>query len=1082
MPPPFVELLARSCFSFVEGASHPEELVARAHELALDGVAIPDRGGLFGAVRTHTEGKRLGQRVLVGATLDVHAHGAALPVSLLVDDARGYQALCRLVTRAHADRPVFAPRADLGEPANDTLPSEGDAPQRRDAPSLSLSELAGDLEGLRVVVPLDVRQRARLPDLLRGLRDACGDAADPARARVAIATFHHGEPEDRARDELAVELAESTGATVVASSVPLAHHPSRRPIVDVLTCIRLGTTLDQAGRALLRSGEAVLRGPAEMERRFPGRAAWLEATARFAEPARFSLGELRYAFPGLALAGPGETPNQTLARLVAEGARRRYPLGTPSSVMSQLERELALIERLDVAPYFLSVHQVVEMARARRILCQGRGSAANSAVCFVLGITSVDPARSSLLFERFLSAERAEPPDIDVDFEHERREEVIQDIFRTYGRDRAAMVATVIAYRSKLAVRDVGKAFGLSLDQVDRLASVAPHHFGAAAQPLSERRVREVGLDPSDGRLQKALFVARQLEGFPRHLSIHVGGFVLSANPLYEVAPVHPAAMPGRTVVPWDKDDVDALGFFKVDVLGLGMLTAIRKGLAEVHAQERPRVAFDPIEALAAIPAEDPIVYDAISRADTIGVFQIESRAQQAMLPRLAPRAFYDLVIEVAIVRPGPIQGGMVHPYLRRRQGKEPAAAPHPCLEPILARTLGVPLFQEQVMQIAMVGAGSSAGEADQLRRDMAAWKKHGRLARHRERLLCGFARAGIAEEFGERLYQQIHGFGEYGFPESHAASFAILVYASAWLKAHHPAAFVLALLNSQPMGFYSPSSLVQDAARHGVEVRPPDVVASEWDTRLESNPHATVAGPVRLGLRLVRGLGREAGLAIVRARSEGMFSSIADLASRAALDRKALDALAEAGALGTLEPDRRRAMWAARAPRVGGLFEGLEAEGAAPPALSPVGRAEQLVLDYDRVGLSVGDHPMAHLRASLKRVVRASELPRRPHGARVRVAGLVIGRQRPATASGITFVTLEDETGMVNLVVRPAVYERFHAVASRATLLVASGKLEREGGAGGGPAVVHVLASSLEALAYAAHERPLASRSRDFH
>jgi error-prone DNA polymerase len=772
---------------------------------------------------------------------------------------------------------------------------------------------------------------------------------------------------------------------------------------------------------------------------------------------------------------------------------RRYPDGIPPAVRAQCDKELALIEKLEVAAYFLSVWDVVEMARRRKILCQGRGSAANSAVCFALGVTAVDPSRSNLLFERFLSAERAEPPDIDVDFEHERREEVIQELYEKYGRDRAAMVCEVISYRGKSALREVGKAFDLAPDQVDRLSSLVMHYD---MSDVSQDAVAELGLDPDDPRLSKAVAAARAMEGFPRHLSIHVGGFVLSAEPLDHIAPVEPARMPGRTVIPWDKDDMDTLGFFKMDVLGLGMLTCLRKCLSLLHdrglapgqlegamlSDSHPdgRELFDPIEALARIPPEDEATYDAICRADTVGVFQIESRAQMAMLPRLRPRNFYDLVIEVAIVRPGPIQGGMVHPYLRRRQGKEPSVAPHPILHSILERTRGVPLFQEQVMQIAMVGAGYTPGEADQLRRDMAAWKKHGRLERHHDRLLRGFEEHGISPKFGDALYKQIQGFGEYGFPESHASSFALLVYASSWQKTHFPGIFACALLNSQPMGFYSASSIVQDAQRHGVEVRPPCVVASDWDCTLEDDglEGEGAAPALRLGLRQIAGIGEDVAKAIEKARAEAPYESVGDLARRADLKKNELEALAEAGALEALSPGRRVAMWRARAPRLGGLFEAVDLEkDAIDPRLPALGKVEQLLLDYGRLGLSVDDHPMRHVRPHLegRRITRACDLVRKKNGATVHVAGLVIGRQRPMTASGVTFVTLEDETGITNLVVTVPIFERYRHPLLHGKIILVAGVLEREG------TVIHVLVKRVVRL-----ELPsgavLEARSRDFH
>ncbi|AUX40845.1 DNA polymerase [Sorangium cellulosum] len=1066
---PFVELCGRSCFSFLEGASHPEELVHRAKELGLEGLAICDRDGIYGSVRAHTAAKKIEQRVIVGAELTIgamragagqrveRAPGVLPSVVLLVEDSEGYANLCRLLTIAHADC------------------EKGTA-------SISAEAIAAAPRGLTAIVPLDPLVPADASfALVDPLRDAFGE-------RALVATWKHLDRRDGERVAAALAAERRYGPCVVATARPLYHHPSRKPLADVLTCIRTKTTLDQAGTRIASNAEAYVRSGAQMAALFRDHPAWVARTVEAASRCRFSLSELRYSFPSDALCMPGETSDQALRRLTDEGCRDRYPEGTPPQVRAQIEKELALIAKLGVAPYFLSVQQVVKIARARQILCQGRGSAANSAVCFVLGVTAVDPARSNLLFERFLSEERNEPPDIDVDFEHERREEVIQAIYEMYGRDRAAMVSEVIAYRGKSALREVGKAFGFSSDQVDRLSGLVLHHEA----DITEKRVSEAGLDPDDVRVRQAILMASALEGFPRHLSIHVGGFVLSSEPLHKVAPIEPARMDGRTVIPWDKDDLDDLGFFKIDVLALGMLTAIRKALALIHAGRGAASAepaadaargdvFDPIAALAQIPPEDPAVYEAIGRADTVGVFQIESRAQMAMLPRLKPSRFYDLVIEVAIVRPGPIQGGMVHPYLRRRTGQEAPVSPHPCLDPILERTLGVPLFQEQVMQIAMVGAGYTPGEADQLRRDMAAWKKHGRLERHRARLIQGFAERGIPARFGEMLYQQIQGFGEYGFPESHAASFALLVYASAWLKVHHQAAFTCALLNAQPMGFYSPSALVQDAQRHGVEVRPVCVVRSAWDSTLEPAADPSAGLSLRLGMRLVKGLGEAAVAAVVAAREEAPFTSLPDLVRRAELKKNEVEALAEAGALAALVPARREALWRARAPRVEGLFEGVPIEKDRDVGLPPLRPLEQLALDYGRVGLSLHDHPMRHLRPALKRrrgagrVRTAEEIKASRNGETVRVAGMVVGRQRPATASGVTFVTLEDETGVVNVIVQKQVFADHYQVARHAALMLVTGRVERQG------EVVHVLARELERLELPSGE-DVSLKSRDYH
>lgn len=1057
----YAELLGRSNFSFLDGASHPAEMVARAKELGLPAIALCDRDGLYGIVRAYAEARKSGQRLIVGAELTLETDGgfafkepgiSALPpvektVALLAENHDGYSNLCALITRAHAHH------------------EKGTA-------GISVEAIAQLSKGLTAIVPVS-GVHSDDPAIFGPLRDAFEN-------RLYAATWRHLDRAEALRIKTVLSIADRYGIQPLATARPRFHHPSRKPLCDVLTCIRHKTTLDKAGTLLSSNAEAYLRSASQMRSLFREYPEWVSNSIKIAERCCFSLSELRYAFPTGTLCGEGESPDQALRRLTEIGCLERYPLGTPSSVRTQIEKELHLIEKLAVAPYFLSVYQIVQIARERRILCQGRGSAANSAVCFVLGITAVDPARSNLLFERFLSAERREPPDIDVDFEHERREEVIQAIYQMYGRDQASMVSAVIAYRGKSALREVGKTFGLSLDQVDRLSGLVL--FGTN-EGISAGRIAEAGLDPGDFRLKQVLRLAEELEGFPRHMSIHVGGFVLSSESLSRVAPVEPARMPNRTVIPWDKDDLDELGFFKIDILALGILTAIRKALAYSFEQKKKNNSkelppFDPILALAAIPPEDPAVYEAICRSDTVGVFQIESRAQMAMLGRLKPKRFYDLVIEVAIVRPGPIQGGMVHPYLRRRTGEEAPVSPHPCLEPILERTLGVPLFQEQVMQIAMVGAGYSAGDADQLRRDMASWKKHGRLERHREKLLKGFAEKGISERFGQMLFSQIEGFAEYGFPESHAASFALLVYASAWIKVHRPGPFACALLNSQPMGFYSPSIIVQDAQRHGVNVLPPCVVRSNWDSILEDIGEKEPV--LRLGLRLIRGIGEDAANTLCNARVQGPFKSIEEMITRTGLKKNEMEALAEAGALSALMPERREALWRARAPREGGLFEGMALEEEKPVGLPKLRPMEQLLLDYGRVGLSIDDHPMNYLRAELiqKGVCTAEDLKTLPHGEMVRVAGLVIGRQRPETASGVTFITLEDETGMINLIVRKDLFESRYSVARHAQMMLVSGRLERQGD------VVHILAQGIERLHLRMRGTKISmpSKSRDFH
>ncbi len=1096
----FAELLGRTSFSFLEGASRPDEMVKASKDRGLEALGICDRDGLYGVARAFAEAKKLQHRLLVGAELSVEVPGAPLVgistpdrrIALIAIDHDGYSNLCRLLTRAHAEH------------------EKGEA-------GITVAEIAAANRGLFALVPSEpfVTSDAIL-----------GPVVEAFRERALLAAYRHAEPRDAARTEIAHRAEQRYGIKVVASARPLMHLADRKRLADVLACIRHKTTLAEAGTRLLPNAEAVLRSPAEMAAIFRDQLDWVERTVDVADECRFSLGDLSYRFPSDELRLPGERSIEALRRLVDEGCDRRYGEGqTPGSVRAQIEKELELIDRLEKADYFLSAHQVVSMARERKILCQGRGSAANSAVCYVLGVTSVDPARSSLLFERFLSAERNEPPDIDVDFEHERREEVIQAIYETYGRDRAAMVSEIISYRGKSALREVGKVMGLAVDQLDRLTGLAGY---GGVDHKDPQHLADVGLDPGDRRLQLVLELADEIQGFPRHLSIHVGGFVLSAEPLDRIAPIEPARMENRTVIPWDKDDLDDLGFFKVDVLGLGMLTAIRKALAMIHKQKEGNLdSFDPIEAMAKVPAEDPKVYDAICAADTVGVFQIESRAQMSMLPRLKPREFYDLVVEVAIVRPGPIQGGMVHPYLRRREGKESKAPPHPCLAPILERTLGVPLFQEQVMQIAMVGANYTPGEADQLRRDMAAWRRTGRLERHKDKLLAGFRKNGITIAFAEALYKQIQGFGEYGFPESHAASFAVLVYVSSWLKVYHPAEFACALLNAQPMGFYSASSIVQDAQRHGVTVHPVCVQESTWDNSLEpdragssariaadsaSGPAAecepghgplartdeepmkehlaragekpTISAAVsssamalRLGLRQVKGLSEGGGRAVEKAREQGPFASVQDFVIRTGLPRDEVEALAEAGAFEAFSPARREAMWKARAPKGEGLFREVPLEKEQPVGLPDLRPTEQLSLDYARLGLSVNDHPMRHLRDEMnrRRVKKAQDLRKLKAGAQVKVAGLVIGRQRPETASGVTFMTLEDETGLVNLIVHRKVFDEQFRVARHADLVMVSGKVERDG------EVIHVLARQFEQLTLPTGTK-LETRSRDFH
>ncbi|MEO8877428.1 MAG: error-prone DNA polymerase [Polyangiaceae bacterium] len=1045
----YVELTTSSNFSFLQGASAPDRLVARAAELGYSTVAITDRDGLYGAVRAFDEAKTRGIKLIVGAELTIGVKAPFSSLTVLCENHAGYTNLCRILTKSHA--PWNKSKAKESEPGR----------PRNVYAGIAIEDVCAHSEGLFALVHLDHDAELVLPLV----KEAFGD-------RASIALTRHLVGDDRERAKRALEAEKKYGIPIVAVNRVRYADADDKPLLDVVHCIREGLTIDRAGRSLQPNAEARLKSSSDMKELFSSLPSAITRTRQIADACTFRLDELKYRFP-CELESPafeGETANQALRRLTFVGANERYSGAVPEKVVAQIEKELSVIAEIEVAPYFLSTQSIVDMARKKDILCQGRGSAANSAVCYCLGVTAIDPMRSNLLFERFLSVERREPPDIDVDFEHERREEVIQEIYRTYGRDRAAMVSEIICYRGKSALRDVGKVFGLSLEQVERLSGTVSWWDGPSI--VDEPRLRAAGFDPNDARVRMTLECARRIQGFPRHLSIHVGGFVLSAEPLDRVAPIEPATMKDRTVIPWDKDDLDSLGFFKVDVLGLGMLTAIRKAIDLASLRDDRLNGATAIDRLAQIPAEDPVVYDALCKADTVGVFQIESRAQMAMLPRLKPRVFYDLVVEVAIVRPGPIQGGMVHPYLRRKNGEESCRAPHPILEPILERTLGVPLFQEQVMQIAIVGAGYSGGEADQLRRDMAAWRRNGKLARHRDKLISGFERNGIEAEFGERLYAQVQGFGEYGFPESHAASFALLVYASSWLKVHHPAAFAAALVNSQPMGFYSASTILQDAARHGVEVRPISIHKSDWDCTLEEDSSAVPA--IRVGLRQVKGLGEESGKQIEIARKTKPFVSLADVMTRANLQRAEVEALAEAGAFGS---DRRGALWRARTVNDGGLFaQATTVESR--PSLPPLTRAEQLTLDYERTGLSVKDHPMRLARAQLSPAIKNSrELMNGKHGERITVAGLAICRQRPGTASGVVFITMEDEYGFLNLILWSRVFEQFRYVATTSSMLVAYGKVER---AAANAEVVYVVVDRIEPLML--RDTQVQSMSRDFH
>ena len=822
------------------------------------------------------------------------------------------------------------------------------------------------------------------------------------------------------------------------------HTRARRVVQDTLTAIRTGVTVDSAGFALYPNGERHLRSLEVLKHIYPQ--SLLDETIQIADTIDFSLDELHYEYPD-EIVPESETPASYLRKLTEEGMQRRWPGGVPRKVIDLVEHELALIADLEYEPYFLTVYDIVAYARSQGILCQGRGSAANSAVCYCLGITEVDPGRMAMLVERFISKERNEPPDIDVDFEHERREEVIQYIYRKYGRERAALAATIITYRPRSALRDVGKALGLSDLQVSGLARSMQWWDG---QQIDDSRVLEAGLDPDSPVIKRLLYLVREILGFPRHLSQHVGGIVISNGPLSALVPVENAAMPDRTVIQWEKTDLEDLGLLKVDVLGLGMLTAIRRSFDMLRE-------FDGRElTLATVPAEDPLVYDMICDGDTMGVFQIESRAQMAMLPRLRPRCYYDLVIEVAIIRPGPIQGDMVHPYLRRRNGEEAVDYPSDEVKGVLQRTLGVPIFQEQVMQLAVVAAGFTPGEADQLRRAMAAWKRRGGLGTFEEKLIHGMRERGYSEDFARQIFRQIEGFGEYGFPESHSASFALLVYVSSWLKCHEPAAFTAALLNSQPMGFYSASQLTQDARRHGVEIRPVDINRSDWDCTLETGSDGTAV--LRLGLRMAKGLSEESGQSIVTHRYPDGYKSIQQLVEEVGLDRRELGVLASSGALEVLQGHRHRARWAvAGVEQPTPLLASMDRFEATPMLRKPT-EGQDIVADYQSLGLTLGRHPVRLLRHRLDRYryLQAERLSGLTTGTAVNVAGLVITKQRPGTASGVIFVTLEDETGYINLVVWNQVAEQFRRALLNAKLLGVQGELQIEG------EVIHVIARRL--------------------
>ena len=1029
----YAELQVTSNFTFLRGASHPHELVATAAALGQQAIAITDHNSLAGVVRAHTTAKSLDIKLLIGARLDFTDGPSLL---CLPTNHAAYSGLATLLT--HGKRRTTKGQcqlcyADLIEYHTDQilifLPPEKMDPAFVD----------------------------RLKNLNQRMPGQCYLAAN-----------HNYRSNGLYNIIRSAEIADLARVPLVATNDVQYHIPERRVLQDILTCIRESCTIDQAGLRLTANAERYLKPPEEMARLFESYPEAIAQTIEITDACAFSLDELQHQYPK-ELAPDSSSPQLHLARLARQGANERYSGEVPDRVHQQIDRELELIEQLGYAPYFLTVHDIVQFAKSQNILCQGRGSAANSSVCYCLGITAVDPIRVDLLFERFISAARDEPPDIDVDFEHERREEVIQYIYAKYGRDRVGMTATVTCYRARSAIREVGKALGLSLDMVGVLTKTV---WGWSTRATTDDDVRRIGLDPEDLRLRLTLNLAREIIGFPRHLSQHVGGFVITQNKLSEVVPIENAAMVGRTVIEWDKDDIDALGILKVDVLGLGILTCLRKCFALLDRYHGRQLNLNKI------PDNDSDVYDMLCRADSIGVFQVESRAQMSMLPRLKPRKFYDLVIEVAIVRPGPIQGDMVHPYLRRRRGKEPVTYPSEELQQVLGKTLGVPLFQEQAMRIAVVAAGFKPEEADALRRAMATFRKTGVIHSFRDKMIRGMTSRGYDHDFSKRCFEQIEGFGEYGFPESHAASFALLVYVSAWLKCHYPAEFATALLNSQPMGFYAPAQIVQDAKNHNVEVRPPDINHSLWDCTLETTETGEVDATgirsnentkplaLRLGFRQIKHFKQTEAERLVSARKCD-YHSVHNLWQRTEISVTSLEQLARADAFTSIGLGRRDALWEVRGLNVPPppLFAAAEARHGTylfkpkmKISLPDMALGEQVIEDYKTLHLSLKQHPLALLRSKFAPLGLTQNhcLDRMTSGQQVKIAGLVLVRQRPSTAKGVIFTTLEDETGIANVIVWPPIFGRYRQTMLSAKLLGVEGKLQREG------IVVHVVAKRL--------------------
>ena len=1029
----YAELHCLTNFTFLRGASHPEELVERASALGYTALAITDECSMAGVVKAHIAAKRCQLKLIIGNELTLED---GTKIILLAKNRQGYGELCHIITLARR-------RAKKGQY------------------QVTLKDFKGSTEHLIAIWIPQHQQRLEPGGRPSALKTLFGDRLWLGAVR-ALDGFDHVQTEDLKA------IASAHTLPIVACGDIQMHESNRKPLLDTLCAIRHGCSVQSAGRLLQSNAERYLKTRAELTELYPQQ--WLFNTRNIAEACTFSLDELRYEYPK-ELVPTHQTPASYLSSLTWAGANQRWPDGIPDTVAVQIKKELDLINELNYEYYFLTVFDIVRFAKSRDILCQGRGSAANSAVCYCLEITEVDPAQMNLLFERFISKERDEPPDIDVDFENARREEVIQYLYKKYTRERAALAATIVTYRPKSAIRDVGKALGLDQPLIEKIASNLS--WWDQKTSLLER-FEEAGVHHDNPIINQYIALVEMLLGFPRHLSQHVGGFVISSGPLSHLVPIENAAMPDRTIIQWDKNDLEALGLLKIDILALGMLTAIRKSIDLIN-QIRTQALT-----VASIPKEDSATYKMLQRGDSIGVFQVESRAQMAMLPRLQPATYYDLVIQVAIVRPGPIQGKMVHPYLKRRQGDEPVIYANDAVKSVLERTLGVPIFQEQVIKLAVVAAGFTPGEADQLRRAMAAWKRKGGLNHFGDKLIQGMLDRGHDLAFAERLFEQIKGFGDYGFPESHAASFALLVYLSAWLKCHEPAAFYCGLLNSQPMGFYSPSQLIQDARRHQIAVRAVDVQSSHWESTLESTPSLSAADQpaIRLGLQSIKGLSQAGAERLIQSREAGTWASLDALKQKAQLDQKDLDRLVDSGACLKLSGHRHQSHWHATGiAEPPPLFEALGWAPSDSVTLTAPSEIEDIKADYNSLKFTLGRHPMSIIRPqnkALKRTLEATQLPSIRHGRFVEVAGLVTGRQRPSTASGIIFMTLEDDTGNINIVIFNTVLARFRAETLKGQLLRVKGILEKKG------PVIHVVAGHLEDLSPLLKD--FSMKSRDFH